>query len=214
MLDFLFGYFHGTSLALWGPFIVLVCCGLGLPIPEDIVLVTAGLLCEDAGHSWIQTSIVMWVGVMAGDSLIFLLGRHFGMRVLASRWGTRIFSPARQAKTKALFERYGSMVLFVARFLPGVRAPTFCSAGAMHVPYAKFLLFDGGAALLSVPVFVALGHWLWAKFGTDLGELADALARTRSYSLWAGIALAVVVVVLTIVWQRRARANAAPAKTP
>jgi membrane protein DedA with SNARE-associated domain len=195
-------------LALWALFLVLLLCGLGLPIPEDIVLVTAGMLGQDGGQSWAHTAVLMWLGVMMGDAMTFLVGRHFGVRLLASKWALRIFPPAKQAKTKGLFARYGSTVLFIARFLPGLRAPIFCSAGAMHVPFLKFVLLDGVAALISVPVFVWLGRWLWVKFHDDLEQLTAAFARTHSYSLWAALGLVAVVILAAWLWRRqRARAH-------
>jgi membrane protein DedA with SNARE-associated domain len=58
------------------------------------------------------------------------------------------------------FEKYGTWVLFVARFLPGLRSPIFITAGmTRRVPYWRFLLMDGFAALISVPVWVYLGHY-------------------------------------------------------
>ena len=93
------------------------------------------------------------------------------------------------------------MVLFVGRFLPGLRAPLFASAGAMHVPYLKFALLDGTAALISAPVFVWLGHWLWVEFHEDLEELSSVLARTHSYSFWIALILVVTSIVITLLWR-------------
>ena len=211
MLDTLLGYFLGSPLAQWGLFLVLILCGMGLPVPEDLVLITAGILAYEEGGSWTQTSVLMYAGVMAGDSLIFIIGRHFGSRLLAHRWARRMFSPAKQAGIEAKFERYGHMVLFVARFLPGLRAPIFCSAGAMKVPYLRFLLLDGSAALFSVPLFVWLGHWLWDKFHDDVEQLEAALARTHSLSLL--VTLAIVTLAIGIAWWLRRRARAENGKS-
>jgi membrane protein DedA with SNARE-associated domain len=86
-------------------------------------------------------------------------------------------------------------VLFVGRFLPGLRAPIFFTAGSTRVKYWKFFFFDGLAALLSVPFFVWLGHWLWANFHEDIAELERNLSRTQTYTMiFAGIVLVVVAV--------------------
>lgn len=183
MFETLLKYFQGSPLALWGPFGVLILCGLGLPLPEDVVLISAGALGEIDGRSWLQVSGVMYGGVMIGDSTIFLTGRYLGQRLLATRWFQRYLSPAKQERVEAHFHRFGSMVLFVARFLPGLRAPVFFTAGSLKVRYWKFLLFDGLAALVSVPAFVWLGHWLWANFHDDLEGLERVLARSHWYSL-------------------------------
>ena len=205
MFETLLDYFQGSPLSLWGPFGLLLLCGLGLPIPEDVVLILGGALGELDGRTWMKVSLVLYVGVVGGDSMIFFAGRHLGTRLLASSWLQRILPAPKQIKVEGLIERYGSMALFIGRFLPGLRAPIFFTAGSMKVSYLKFLFFDGFAALISVPVFVWLGHWLWLRFQDDLEELNEALARTHSYSLWFTLLLAGVVGLGVWGWSRRTR---------
>lgn len=194
MFETLIKYFQNSPLSLWGPFFVLLLCGLGLPLPEDVVLVTAGALAEIDGRSWIEVSVVMYAGVMLGDSTIFLAGRYFGMRLRTSRWFQRYFSQKKQDKVEDLFDRYHSWVLFFGRFLPGLRMPIFFTAGSTRVRFWKFFFFDGLAALISVPFFVWLGHWLWSKFKDDIAQLDKALSRTQTYTmLVAALIFAVVV---------------------
>jgi membrane protein DedA with SNARE-associated domain len=207
MFDTLFKIFQDSPLSLWGPFFVLILCGLGLPVPEDVVLLTAGAVGEHEGRSWIQVSVLMYVGVMAGDSTIFLAGRHLGGRLRTARWFQRVLSEAKQARVERLFDRYHSMVLFLGRFLPGLRAPIFFTAGSMRVRYWKFFLLDGLAALVSVPFFTWLGHWLWREFQDDLTQLERTLARTHSYTMWIGIAAGAALVAVLAVWFRRVRSE-------
>jgi len=203
MFQTLLDYFQGTPLSLWGPFGLLLLCGLGLPVPEDVVLILAGALGEMDGRSWIKVSLYMYAGVLGGDTMIFLAGRHVGARMLAAGWLRRILPPSKQIRVERLMEGYGALALLIGRFLPGLRAPIFFTAGSMRVPYLKFMLLDGFAALVSVPAFVWAGHWLWARFQDDLEELNEALARTQSYSLWAAVLLAVFTGIW--LWARRTR---------
>jgi membrane protein DedA with SNARE-associated domain len=207
MFETLLKYFEGSPLSLWGPFFVLLLCGLGLPVPEDIVLVTAGALGVIDGRSWIEVSAVMYAGVMMGDSVIFLAGRFLGQRLMATPWFQRYFSTAKQQKVEAQFERFGSMVLFVGRFLPGLRAPIFFTAGSLKTRYLKFFFFDGLAALLSVPFFVWLGHWLWIKFQDDIAQLDRALSRTQTYSVIFALVIGAVLLLTILIQIRRVRAN-------
>jgi len=203
MFTQLLEYFQASPLTIWGPFLVLLLCGIGLPLPEDIVLMAAGALGFMEGRSWVEVSFLMYLGVMIGDSTIFIAGRYWGGRLRAARWFQRYFSEVKQAKVELSFARYHSMVLFVGRFLPGLRTPIFFTAGSMKVPYWKFLIFDGTAALISVPVFVWLGYWLWASFGEDLTELEQALSRTHGYSLWVTAGLGLILAAFLFVrWQR------------
>jgi membrane protein DedA with SNARE-associated domain len=207
MFETLLKHFADSPLSLWGPFIVLILCGLGLPVPEDIVLVAAGALAEIDGRTWMETSILMYAGVMLGDSTIFFFGRYFGSKLRTAPWFRRNFSEKKQAKVEALFERYHSWVLFVGRFLPGLRAPIFFTAGSTRVKYWKFFCFDGLAALISVPFFVWLGHWLWAKFKDDITELERVLHRTHWYTLMFAVVVLLVVVLLVMRLIRNHRAN-------
>ena len=202
MLETLLDQFQGTPLSLWGPFAVLLLCGLGLPIPEDIVLIAAGALGVLDERSWIYVSAIMYAGVMGGDSIIFLAGRFFGRRLRATTWFQRIFPSAKQDKVEVLFERHGSTGMFLGRFLPGLRAPIFFTAGSMKVSYFKFLCFDGFAALISVPFFVWLGHWLWLTFQDDIEQLNRTLDATHSFSRWIVVLAALACVGLWF-WSRR-----------
>lgn len=203
MFQPLLEYFQGSPIALIGLLALLILCGLGLPIPEDIILLTTGVLVRESGGSWMLASVVMYAGVLAGDSLAFLMGRHLGKRLLASRWALRLIPPCKQHRIQELFRRYGSTVYFVARFLPGLRAAIFCSAGAMKAKYLRFVFFDGLAALVSVPLFVWLGHMLWGRFGNDLGKLNSVMAQTHTITLAVTVGLAAAFGV--VIWRLRRR---------
>ena len=205
MLEHLLEYFQGTPLSLWGPFILLLLCGLGLPMPEDIVLIAAGMLGVIDDHSWIKISAFMYAGVLLGDTMIFFAGQRYGTRLLGTAWFQRIFSPTKQARVEELFAKHGTTGLFIGRFLPGLRAPIFFSAGSLKVSLVKFLLMDGLAALVSVPVFVWLGHWLWVKFADDFAQIEQALKRTHTFTLWGTLVIVVLLVTAVWLWKRRDR---------
>ena len=207
MFETLLKYFQDSPLSLWGPFMVLILCGLGLPVPEDVVLVTAGALGQMDGRNWEEVSMLMYVGVMLGDSTIFLAGRYFGSKLRGARWFQRYFSEKKQTKVENLFDRYHTWVLFVGRFLPGLRAPIFFTAGSTRVKFWKFFLFDGLAALISVPFFVWLGHWLWARFKDDIVALDQALSQTQTYSMMLAALIVLVVALAGVRLWRRHRAH-------
>ena len=207
MLETILDHFQGSPLSLWGPFVILLLCGLGLPVPEDIILIAAGALGVLDERPWIEVSLVMYAGVMGGDSMIFVAGRFFGTKLRAAPWFQRIFPSAKQEKVEALFEKHGSTGMFLGRFLPGLRAPIFFTAGSMRVSYWKFLFFDGFAALISVPAFVWLGHWLWTTFQDDIDQLNRTLSMTHEFSRWI-VVLAALACVVVWLWSRRAKKKA------
>jgi membrane protein DedA with SNARE-associated domain len=202
-MDALLEYIQASPLAIWGLFGLLILCGVGLPMPEDIVLIAAGLVAAETGQSWVAVSVLMYFGVVAGDSLIFAVGRYFGRRLLALPWTRRWLNSKKQERIAALFDRRGSAAFFIARFMPGLRAPIFCTAGAMKVRYLQFLLYDGLAALVSVPLFVWLGHFLWQKFGDDFEQMRAALSRAHAYTMIFALVVLGVVIALLIANRRR-----------
>lgn len=145
-------------------FLVLVACGFGTPIPEDITLVAGGIICAlslTTSHP-LNKHVMMLVslcGVLVGDGIMFSLGHIVGPKVTRLPFVRRIITPRVYRKMQEKTHRYGNKILFIARFLPGLRAPIFLTAGVSHrVPLWKFLLMDGSAALISVPVWVYLGY--------------------------------------------------------
>ena len=203
MFDAFLLHLQGPLLSLWGPFLILLLCGLGLPLPEDIVLLVSGVLAAMEGRAWQSVAVVMYAAVLMGDSLIFLGGRRYGTRLLASRLLRPMFSEAKRARVEEFTTRHGAKSLFLARFLPGLRAVVFFSAGSLGVSYLKFLLLDGLAALVSVPVFVWLGHFLWQRFGDDVDSFDAAVARVHDGAVWFGALLLLFVFVQGLRWYRR-----------
>lgn len=141
-------------------FLVLVVCGFGVPIPEDITLVAGGVI---SGLEYANVHIMVAVGmagVLVGDGLMFMLGRWYGERILRFKLVSRLMPPKRYAQVQQKFDQYGNRVLFVARFLPGLRSPIFLTAGMSgKVSFWQWLLMDGFAALISVPLWVYLGSY-------------------------------------------------------
>src|SRR5262245_23540812 len=108
-MEWLLEFCQASPVALWGLFALLILCGFGLPLPEDIVLITAGLVTAANDESWIGAAIIMYAGVLGGDSLIFGIGRRYGPNLLAKRWTQRWLTPIRQERISQMFARHGSV---------------------------------------------------------------------------------------------------------
>ena len=204
LLDFFTGYGY---LAV---FLVLLLCGFGVPIPEDITLVAGGII-SALGHAHVHTMVAVGLaGVLVGDGVMFAAGHFYGNRVLQFRPIARILTRERFCAVQEKFEKYGNWVLFVARFLPGLRSPIFITAGmTRRISYWRFLLLDGFAALISVPVWVDLGHY----GASQRAWLLEMVHRGQ-----AGV-LIVIGVILTGVWlvylkRRKARMAASKVTKP
>jgi membrane protein DedA with SNARE-associated domain len=179
----------------WGAYgivyVVLVGCGLGVPLPEDVTLIMGGYLVYEGSAKLPLMVAIGFLGILTGDSIIYWAGRRMGNRVRSDhgRYLRRLITPARRAKVEALFSRHGEKIVMAARFMPGVRALTFFTAGSAGMPYARFICFDGLAALASAPAFVFLGF----RFGRQFQRVIEVLKRFQ-------IATAIVVVVIICAW--------------
>ncbi len=182
-------------------FIALMICGAGLPLPEDITLVAGGVI-AGLGYANVHVMVVLAMfGVLLGDAGIFMLGHHYGARILQWRFVARVLTPSRYAKVQEKFDRYGNRMLFFARFLPGMRTTIYLTAGTTHrVSFLRFLLIDTLAALISVPFWVYLGY-----FGADNHEWLVKWMHRGQSSLW--VLIGILVLAVLFLWWRRRRAR-------
>ena len=218
MLERLVDLVAGQSLNIgYGfVFVVLLLCGFGLPMPEDVVLVTGGVL------AWLSSDVdrvtfsamirdegllamvaVGLAGILAGDSIIFLAGRRYGSRVADRAPLRRLITPDKLEQVERLIRKRGNVVVLFARFLPGLRAPTFFTVGHARMPYWEFVAFDGSAALVSAPVWVCLGFW----FGDDLHAAARMAGQ---FGNWILAAVAIALLVVVVRWWRGRRREPPP----
>lgn len=164
-------------------FCVLIACGLGVPIPEDIAIVAGGIICGlSVGTPYAVNVNLMIVvslsGVLIGDGIIFTLGRYLGSRVTRLPGLKHIITPENYAKIQEKAHKHGDKILFVARFLPGLRAPIFIISGISHrVSLLKFIVMDGAAALISVPALVYLGYY----FAYDIGDVIGYIRKCEHF---------------------------------
>lgn len=151
------GYIEHFTYA--GLFLVLVLCGLGLPVPEELPLLTGGFLAYRGITQYPTTLVIAFVGVMAGDNSLFFLGRRFGTGLLRYLGSMRPRTRQRIERLKIFMNRHGHMAIFYARFLAGVRALIYLTAGSAGVTPRRFVVYDALGAVISVPLVVSLGYF-------------------------------------------------------
>ena len=85
-------------------FLVLLACGFGVPIPEDVTLVAGGVI-SGLGYTNVHIMVVVgMLGVLVGDGLMFAAGRVFGHRILKVRPIARVMTPQRYAQVQEKFD--------------------------------------------------------------------------------------------------------------
>ncbi|HEX4209791.1 MAG TPA: DedA family protein [Candidatus Binataceae bacterium] len=147
-----------------GLFLVLILCGLGLPVPEDVALLAGGYLAHRGVTEYPITLAVSFVGVIAGDNTLFYVGRKFGSTVVAYLGLGRPKSQRQIERLRGFMARNGHMAIFYGRFLAGLRALIYLTAGSLGVVSpGRFFLYDSLGALISVPIVVSLGYLFGAQ---------------------------------------------------
>lgn len=193
-----------TSISEHAPYLVILgvilMSGFGLPIPEDVPILLGGYLAGIGQvNPWTMLPAI-FAAVMGADAILFMLGRRYGHHVPRLPLLKRLLTPKRLALTEHRLQQHGGKFLFVARFLPGVRAPAMFCAGTFGVPYWKFLVYDGGAALLSVPTLFLLAYY----FAESIEEVRRRVAEFQLVSAAAVLGL-IGLIVAWKVWSMRRR---------
>lgn len=189
-MEFLISFF--SDYGYFAVLFVLIICGFGVPIPEDITLVSSGVI-SGLGYTNVHIMLVVSLfGVLLGDSTMYWLGRIYGTKILRFRPIRRFLTLDRLRMVRSKFEQYGNRVLFVARFLPGLRAPIYMVAGiTRRVSFIRFLLLDFFAAIISVPIWVYLGDlgasnldWLHEQIKKGQSIIYILIALLALYLVW------------------------------
>ncbi len=192
IVDFLIDYYGPIPyLAI---FFILLACGLGLPIPEDITLIAAGILTYyGVCDVWVMIGVCL-LGVLVGDSFMFWLGHHYG-RKLIKRWPFRVFIDETKIDgIRNKLQNHGGKLLFSARFMPGLRSTVFFASGMLHFPYRKLLIYDGAAALISVPAIVYSVFY----FGDFLEHVIKLIKKVEGGI--AGVIAALIIFFIVKYW--------------
>jgi membrane protein DedA with SNARE-associated domain len=168
---------------------------LGIPLPGEIVLVSAALLSSQ--HSGINPIILgacASLGAVIGDSIGYAIGRKGGRPLLAwlANKFPRHFSEGHVATAERSFEKWGMWAVFFGRFIALLRIFAGPLAGVLHMPYWKFLIAN------------VLGGIIWAGGTTAVvyyvGIVAEDWLKRFSYF---GLAAAVLVGLASMLMVRR-----------
>jgi membrane protein DedA with SNARE-associated domain len=145
------------------------------------------------------------IGVLGGDSVVFSIGRRgiTGTSFVA-RHLQKVMHSKRREKVERHFARHGNWTVFAGRFFPGARSVVFAFAGMSRMSYLRFVIIDGMAAAISVPLFIFIGY----RFAGKIERIFREIERVRHIVIPV---VAVVAVVLLGAWlvRRRRAAHAA-----
>lgn len=199
--------FLPETLSVWlmqyGSIALFVLLALGifaLPIPDETLMVFAGILISRHQLSMFPTVLAAFSGTMVGISISYAIGRIAGT-FLIKKYGHLVrLTEEKMARVHLWFERIGRWALLVGYFIPGIRHLTGYAAGTTKMTYAHFITFAALGATIWVGLFLSLGYFLG-------GRWAHIIALIEEHSEYMILGAFVLVGLLTILflWMRQTR---------
>lgn len=197
IIEFFSGYAYQPVFVYMFIVMFMTASSFGLPIPEEMTLISAGLVAYMArnpgkfppptpsseGVDLITLSVICFVAVLGSDMVVYFLGRFFGGKLLKTKFFTSKSGQERFNKINNVYQKYGHWACGLFRFTPGIRFPGHMSCGMMGIPLWKFVTIDGFAALISVPTQVIMV----ALYGEVI------LSKIREFKMYLAIILGIVV---------------------
>jgi len=176
-------------------FFLLLACGFGLPMPEDVILFAAGMMAFYKSADVRIMICTCFFGVLMGDTAVYTIGALFGRRLRKTALVKRVLPPARVRAVRRKLHEHRNKVIFLARFMPGLRTPVFFTSGTLHIPFRVFVFFDGMAALISVPTIVFATYY----FGNHVDRVVRVVKRIQ-FGVFGTIIVVIAAIVLKTWW--------------
>ncbi len=172
----------------WAIFFALVVAGFGVPLPEELTILVSGYLTAVNYLDPAVTLLACYTGVLAGDIVTYCIGRFGASYLLESKFARWLISPKKLEQIQYYYRGYGPIYLLGARQVAGLRFPSFFTAGMVRMDFFKFILFDGLAALVSVPGIFLIAYY----FGPRLRDALNFVLDLRETTLVVGVTLLLV----------------------
>jgi membrane-associated protein len=177
--------------------------GLDLVVPGEVGMVFVGAAAAESGTPVVLVIAAGAIGAVAGDSVGWLIGRRYGVRVITHWRPFRRLMPSVE-RARSYFERRGGTAVFAARWVGALRGVVPLVAGTAEMRYLRFLAWDAPAAILWTTAVVLLGYHV----GDDVADLVDRVG------LVASLGVAAVVAAVLLVRHQRGRRHAAASSVP
>ena len=192
------GIFAWVAEHGYGALYVLLALGVvGLPIPDETLLVFAGYLIGRGTLNPVGAFVAAVAGSWTGISGSYLIGRTLGAGAV-HRYGKYIhFTEDRLAYVHRWFDRIGHWMLVVGYYIAGVRHFTAVVAGMSKLEYPTFIAYAWTGGALWVASFLTLGYFL----GDNWRQVAELIHR---YIVITSLAIVIAGVAWYVLRKRRA----------
>lgn len=181
--------------AHWIIFGAILLAGINIPISIDaLVIISAVMAATVVPSHTLHLFFAIFLGCCFSAWIAYGIGKKFGLKLLASKIGQKIFPEKRVEKITKFYAKYGPLTLIVGRFIPfGIRNCIFMSSGMARVPFKKFVLWD------------TLGCFLWSTFSFytffTIGKNYDLLySYVKKFNIFIFVSLGVTLIAL--IWYK------------
>lgn len=170
IFQFLSQYAYQPNLVYLGVFLIMIASGFGFPVPEEVTIVSVGILTYMGAHpdlfpppevgapvvNGYEAAAVTLLSVVFADFLVFYIGRLGGRKIIQRPMFQKIFNANVMARINQFLDKYGVFAAFMFRFTPGIRFPAHVMMGMSNFPVWQFGIVDAFAAMISVPTQILL----------------------------------------------------------
>lgn len=160
------------------------------PVPADTAVALGAFLARRGELSVVPLSFLCWLSNLASAWGTYLLGRRHGRAFFRDGWGRRVMSPEMLAALEEAYTRWGTVGIFVSRFLPGLRAAVPPFAGVAGLPVLKTMLPAALASAIWYALLGSVGYQVAANWDAVKALVADA---NRALGVAALVATAAAV---------------------
>lgn len=204
IFQILSAYAYSPNYVYLGIIVMMLLSSIGLPLPEEVTLISVGILAFMGAHPHlfpppfegapvVNIHIAAWVSffaILGSDTLIYGIGRVYGRRVVSHPRMQRMVPPKAFEKVEIWTKKFGIYAVAMFRFTPGVRFPGHLACGILHLPLWKFLAVDSVAALISVPTQV----YLIAFYGEAI------LTKLQEFKYFVALVLGTILIFFLLRW--------------
>lgn len=176
-----------STYGYWGVAVIVALESMGLPLPGEAALIAAALY-AGATHAldiWLVIAAAA-IGAILGDNIGYWVGREIGYRLLL-RYGRYVYLTAPRIKLgQYLFAEHGGKIVFFGRFIAVLRALAAVLAGANHMSWTRFLVFNAAGGIAWAALYGGAAYY----FGKELELVSKPVALGLTLMALTGIAIA------------------------
>jgi membrane protein DedA with SNARE-associated domain len=155
------------------------------PVPADTFVLLGGFLAARGGPDAVTVFLVIWGANVASALFVFWIGLTHGPRYFEHGFGRHLLNPHQAERMRRFYARWGLPAIFLARFLPGLRAVVPGTAGLARMSWWKV------APPMAIASAIWYGGlvWLGVTAGSNLGRIKELLDRVNFWLLLVALAI-------------------------